>query len=353
MQANRFGNENFTKSEEALDWAESRNSKLLWIDGNQILSRTDFNASFVSPLLLIGESTFESVLILRHFCEAVSNPAHETLVLLQALLFDLFKQFPSVYERKRKSITRDQSCDIDSLWSLLLGCFDEVQADCIFIIIGGIDNLASTNTDDGADHLVYRFKALVNDSKRLVKILLATQIKQAPEPAVESYSSLIRLNNLQYLEPALPFNAVNNSAPLDSWRLIEAQEKRWKSISFTELPILYPIGATIYVGGGTQYQAFVISELSGIESRPFGAFGPLHIRAWSIDHNGSYFCKRYHDFTVSHFSGPRDIADLRYIPAGYLQEEAMRRREMILRGRMYWSQGDDMNYMQMESKKVI
>lgn len=67
------------------------------------------------------------------------------------------------------------------------------------------------------------------------------------------------------------------------------QEKRAKSIKFAELPMLYQANSTIYVNEEGQFRAYVVSELSGMDLRPFGWYGQLQIRAWSMDHNGKYF----------------------------------------------------------------
>lgn len=274
--------------------------------------------------------------------------------MMQALLFELFQQHPSVYDGKKGSITRDQTSHTDSLWNLLLDCLDEVQVQCIFLVIGGIDRLTDTNStvEDVRGDVGHRFKALMDDNKRLVKILLTTSLTQPPAATVEVYSSLIGVRYQQSPKRTLSFDAMQDHLPLISQQLTEIQEKRCKSVKFTEIPMLYPPGILIYVGDGSQRRAFVVSELSGMDPRPFGAFGPLQIRAWSVDHNGVYFCKQYHDFLVPQFSGRRDVAQLKHVPAGYLLEEAAQRRGMIKRGRLYWSLGSGMHYMQIEGKKV-
>lgn len=69
MKSYRSERKNLTKSEMALAWAESRRSEILWVDGYQLFTRASFNASFVYPLLQLVESSFESVVTLRHFCQ--------------------------------------------------------------------------------------------------------------------------------------------------------------------------------------------------------------------------------------------------------------------------------------------
>jgi hypothetical protein len=288
MRAQRSENRNFMKSEKALAWAESNKSQILWVDGNQILSRADFNASFAFPLLLIGESNYETVLILRHFCEHGPGKSDQYLVMMQALLFDLFLQNPSVYDTKKEFITRNQTCNTSGLWDLLLACLHEVQTHCVFIVIGSIDHLTNSTTmaEDARESVIGRFKALMDDKERLVKILLTTSLTQPPEATIEDYSSLIGFRSSKTPKRTLSFDAIQNDLPLIPQQLTEFQEKRRKSVKFTEIPMLYTPGIMIFVGGGNQRRAFVVSELSGMDPRPLGTFGPLCIRAWSIDHNG-------------------------------------------------------------------
>ncbi|KAH8895678.1 hypothetical protein GQ53DRAFT_853744 [Thozetella sp. PMI_491] len=144
MWAHRSENRNFMKSEKAAAWVESNKSQLLWIDGNHILSRTDFNASFAFPLILLGESRYESVLILRYFCQDNTGSTDQYLVMMQALLLGLFEQHPSIFKRRIESITRDQTSQTSNLWDLFLECLDEVRTQCVFILIGGIDHLVET-----------------------------------------------------------------------------------------------------------------------------------------------------------------------------------------------------------------
>lgn len=54
MREYRSARKSFQKSERAVAWAESRKSDILWIDGSEVLSREDFNASFVFPLMLVA-----------------------------------------------------------------------------------------------------------------------------------------------------------------------------------------------------------------------------------------------------------------------------------------------------------
>ncbi|KAF8856386.1 P-loop containing nucleoside triphosphate hydrolase protein [Acephala macrosclerotiorum] len=109
--------------------------------------------------------------------------------------------------------------------------------------------------------------------------------------------------------------------------------------------MLYPANSAIYTNEEGRFRAYVVAELSGMDARPSGRYGQLQIRAWAIDHNGKYFTKRYHTLAVSQFAGEKEIVNLKYIPAGYLPNEASVRAELILRGKKYWKLGSEIRHM--------
>lgn len=151
MRAHRGQRKSFMKSEIALSWAESLKSNILWIDGNDAFTRADFNASFVSPLLLVGESNFEKFITIRYYCEQQHGEAEQYLVLMQALLSQLLHQYPSAVQRHKPSITRDKTSTTEGLWALLMELLLDVEVQCVFIVIGGLDHLA--NDSSGAEDL--------------------------------------------------------------------------------------------------------------------------------------------------------------------------------------------------------
>jgi len=144
----------------------------------------------------------------------------------------------------------------------------------------------------------------------------------------------------------LSLDIMQNDSALVPSKLVEIQEKRCKIIKFAELPMLYPANSTIYTYEEGQLQAYVVAEIAGMDPRPFGLYGQLQIRAWSISHNGKYYTKRYHNLVVSQFPGDREIVRLQYIPASYLPDEAIQLRNLIERGRKYWEFGSGIYYMQ-------
>ncbi|KAH8666259.1 hypothetical protein BGZ61DRAFT_461797 [Ilyonectria robusta] len=117
--------------------------------------------------------------------------------------------------------------------------------------------------------------------------------------------------------------------------------------------MIYPQNSVIYTLDNNQLRAFIVDRLSGMEKDAAGTYGALQIHAWSVDHNGSYFAKRYHDFFISQFLGEKAIASLKYIPSGYLADEYEKRTKLIARGRRYWELGSGIHYQQVDKNGVL
>jgi len=142
MRSYRSKQRNILKVDRIMAWIESINSELLWIDGNNLLRRHDFNASFTVPILILGESNCESHLILRHFCgECHSNARTGYRTMIQSLLRQIFKQHPKIWKSKTVLLTRELVSDIYQLWSLFVDCLRDVKVECIFIMVDSIDFL--------------------------------------------------------------------------------------------------------------------------------------------------------------------------------------------------------------------
>lgn len=179
MRSHRWRQKNLLRTDEFMAWANSESSQLLWVNGDNVLRRTEFNISFAAPLLVLGESNHETVLILRHFCgDQASHKANRYQTLLQALLHQLFQQYPHVWKSRKASLTRKLSSDIAALWGLFLDCLKDVNADCTFIVIDNIDVLGKEADIDAEDGklVVERLNALVQDETKLVKILLTASL---------------------------------------------------------------------------------------------------------------------------------------------------------------------------------
>jgi hypothetical protein len=359
MRPYRSKQRNILKVDRVMAWIESTKSELLWIDGNNLLRRHDFNASFAVPLLILGESVCESYLILRHFCgECHSDARTGYRTLIQSLLRQIFKQHPKIWKNKATLLTRRLVSDINQLWSLFVDCLRDVKAECIFIVIDSIDFLGTKRSEGGrandGEFVLKQLNDLANDSTILIKILLTAALAQETQAFAAGRSALIAYQSASQLGPrrALSLDIMQNDFALVPSKLEEIQEKRCKIIKFAELPMLYPANSTIYTYEEGLLQAYVVAEIAGMEPRPFGLYGQLQIRAWSIDHNGKYYTKRYHNLVVSQFPGDKETVHLQYIPAGYLPDEATQRRNLIERGRKYWEYGGGICYMQYMSDAV-
>jgi hypothetical protein len=358
MRRYRSTQRNILKVDKVMDWLESKTSQLLWIDGNNILQRETFSTSFVAPFLIFGESNFETFLVLRHFCgdsKSVKPSNYRTLI--QALLRQVIKQRPDIWRTISGDFTKESACNIRLLWNFFAKCVKDAQAQCTFIVIDSTDFLVSESAEDGIgerEFVMKELNTLVNESNPLIKILLTASLSQDTPSTHTNSSTLASLSYTVQRQPArkLSMAIVQDHLTLVSHKLVEIQEQRCKSIQFAQLPMLYPVNSTIYTREDGSLRAFVVSELSGMDPRPFGAYSPLVIRAWAIDHNGRDFIKRFYDLNVQQFAREINDIELKYIPAGYLQDEHLQRPELIRRGRRYWELGSEVRHMGFKSGDV-
>lgn len=350
MRRYRSTQRNILKVDKVMDWVESKTSQLLLIDGNNILQRQSLSTSFIAPLLIFGESNFETYLVLRHFCgdsQSVKSSSYRTLI--QALFRQLLKQRPDNWGTI--SITKESADDIRLLWNLFAKSLKDAQAQCTFIVIDSIDFLISGSTEDGIserEFIMKELNALVNDSNPLIKILLTASLFDDTKSAYTSnFSSLVSLSSTVRHGPQrkLATAIIEDHLTLASYKLLEIQEKRCKTIQFAQLPMLYLVNSTIYTRNDGKLRAFVVSALFGMDPGSFSAYSPLVIRAWAIDHNGNHFVKRFYDLKIQQFAREVNVADLKYIPAGYLQDEHLQRLYLIKRGRRYWELGSEIRFM--------
>lgn len=334
---------NMMKIDKFVDWVYSDTSQLLWIDANGLLRRSDFNVFFAAPMLVIGESNYDSTLILRHFCdENASHAAKGYSLLVQALLYQIFQQNVQVFKRKRRSLTRECTANFSALWSLFLECLEEVDAHCTFIIIDSIDAhkiRASDDTIEEGNLLVEKLTALVQDGKSLVKILLTASLTK------DQVSSSDDIKAVTLPRQMAPFAIAQDELKLIPHKLSEIHERRCKTISFAELPLLYSSNTTIYTFEDREVRAFVVAELKGMDPLSSESYSPLEIRAWSVDHNGIHLARRYHYLRVRQFSGQRAVTSLQYVPAGYLPNEMERRLHLITRGKRWWAYKDGVHHV--------
>ena len=334
MRGHRSKQKIITRIEGVMDWVESKTSKMLWINGHNVLRRSIFNMSFAMPLLVLGESNYATTLVLRHFCgDGLASGPQDYRILVQALLYQILQQNPKVLDGKKSALTREATNTLTTLWDLLLDCLAEVNADCTFIIIENIDVLKggpSSNVDE-EKFILQHLEALVQNEKNLIKILLVASLARDQASSSQGRSALMLMQHRE------PLGIHQDELALVPHKLIEMQHKTCRSVRFDELNMLYVPNTTVYTFEDDELRAFVIAELSGMELRHFESYNPLQMRVWSIDHDGRNVVRRYHDLTVRQFSGQKDIKDLQYVPAGYLPDESEQRKTLIARGKLWWT----------------
>ncbi|KAK7426233.1 hypothetical protein QQZ08_007263 [Neonectria magnoliae] len=155
------------KVDRVMNWLESETSQLLWVDGNQILQRQKFSASFVVPLLIFGKSSFETCFALRNFygdCGSIRLSNFRTLA--QSPLRQLLKQRPEVWNALSDHFTEEKARDISILWN--------VTGDGI----------------DAKDFAMKELNDLVKESIPPVKILLTAPLYRESQTAQLSSRSL-------------------------------------------------------------------------------------------------------------------------------------------------------------------
>jgi hypothetical protein len=331
---------NMLQSDKVIAWIESEESQLLWIDGNYILSRTNFLMSFATPLAIDAACNYETIMVLKYFCSQNSASRNPCCTLMQALIVQILKQYPQILGKEGSKLSRstltEAAHNITNLWDIFTSClFDEahVNAHRIYIIIDSVDELSSGQADD-YNTLMSRLNALISGKNKLIKVLLTARILPDTVMASEISNALSIPQRKWSLVPFM------DELPMQH-KFSEIQEGRCKTITFPEIMLLYPPKTVIYATEDGEVRAYVVYEISGMTETMPGRFDPLHLGVWSIDHNGAYFTKRYKDLTITQFSGSRAVTELRYVPAGYLTEESHVRVKLMKRGQWYWQLGSE------------
>ncbi|KAH8778405.1 hypothetical protein F5883DRAFT_214285 [Diaporthe sp. PMI_573] len=356
MREYRSKRKSLEKSEMAVAWAESRRSEILWINGNEVLSREDFNALFVNPLMLVGESHFDTFIKLQHFCEETTSKTDSYVVMMQDLVSQVLKQHTSISSQQRAAISRERTSTTEGLWEVLLELISDTEVPCVFLIIGGVDNMVtrSSRPEQLRAEMVERFRVLTTDNHNIIKIMVAMGFFQSTTISAQNISSLVRARDPGSGRRRLSLDGLQSAfaGSFLSQQVANIQEGRCRNISFIEMPLLYAPGTMVFTQDNGGLTTFIVSELSGMEPRPFGSFSPLRLRVWSIDHDGRQICKRYQDLAINFFAGRREISGLSCVPSGYYPEETTRRKQIIARGQKYWSYKSGVHYVEIRSHHV-
>lgn len=333
MRDYRSKKRNLLRVDTFTSWMESDSSQMLFVDGNLILGRPELSLLFTAPLLVFGDCNYETVLVLRHNCG--DSPVQDTscnIVMVQSLLSQIFEQHPKVLEKRKSALTREHTSDEMALWNIFVDCLEDVNADCTFILIDNIDNLASSSTPNVKKErlMLPKLDALIRDRLELTRILLTANLKNEQGRSQGYETALVSAHRHRRFEIFLDETA------FIPYKFIDIQQRRCKFVSFEDLTMVYLTNTTIYTFQDGALRAFVVSKISGMEPEASGSYGALLLRVWSIDHNGESVARRYHDLVIHYFSNQKAINTLRYVPAGFLPDECEKRSKMIDRGRAWW-----------------
>ena len=352
MHEHRRERSNILKVDKVVAWLESKQSQLLWIDGNMVLTRAHWNSTFAVPVLRDALNNFESVIIVRYFCGeyGASNRSNTPRTLVQAFIVQVLKQFQHHFAQSKAAPSKERlsraAGSLQDLWAIFMGYVDDVNPQCIFVIIDSIDCLQDDNSSiqvSDVEILVMELNNLVK-SKRIVAKILLTHSFAAPPKALTPQPSTA----VGFLAPqrGMSRDLIDHDKQLVGRKLIEIDEGKCKSVLFFHLVLLYQPDSTIFTTYANEARAFVVSELGGAKTISPGRFEPLQVRCWSIEHDGRSLVKRHHEILIPQFWGEREVSKLKYVPSGYLTNEAEVRRTMLLRGRKYWDFATGFHHMQ-------
>lgn len=337
---------NLLKLDKVVCWLESKESELLWVDGNHNLTRSHWNSMFAVPVLRDAMNNYESVLIVRHFCGdyGASNKSNSALAVVQSFIVQVMKQHQNQFAKKTATFSKDRFTmameRLHTLWDLFLECLAEAEVQCIFVVIDSIDclqidELALGLHERDIEILIGKLSDLAKSEKMIAKILLTTSFTKPAEEASVPMSTAVG-----FLAPQrrLSLDPLQQEKQMIAAKLVEIDQGKCQSVTFSQTILLYRIGTTIFSVEGGETRAFVVSELRGgreLETR--GRFEPWQIRCWSIGHDGSVFVQRYHHISIPQFPGQREVKKLKYIPSGYLNNETEIRQILQERGRQFWN----------------
>jgi len=250
MVEGRRKRNNILKLDAVISWLESDHSKLLWIDGNNILDHNMWNATFAFPILVDATSNYELAVILRYFCGELgtSTKVNSVSTLLQAFIYQTLQQHLSVFKARPELLSRERLVNarnsFDTLWSLFRDCLETCGASYILITIDSVDRLqtetmpdSETRSSFNIEQLIDALNMLAQDRKKLVKILLTARLASK---AAESSSAAEQALTLHRPHRRLSVDVILQERPLFPAKMREIAEGKCKHILFEEVWMLYP-----------------------------------------------------------------------------------------------------------------
>ena len=314
--------------EDLVKWVKLPTSQILWIDGNSILRHSELSAFFATPLLVLGECDYETMVILRYDCAThASSSTSRSDLLVKALIYQIMERSSKALQIVHSAISTTTMSNLEALWNVLTNCLEVLDVACGFIIIENIDYLSHANAEDGHP-IIKKLNALVQDSRRIIKIMLTASLatgKILDEKALTMFRRTGAVDTDSTYQEALFFQ-----------KLSEIDQKRCKTIAFADLAMLYRQNTMIYSIEDGELRAFMVRSCRWVAEGPLELRSELVVYAWSVDHNGIGYCRMHHEFVISRFSGERTVESLRYIPAGYLPDENEKRSRMLACGKSWW-----------------
>lgn len=132
------------------------------------------------------------------------------------------------------------------------------------------------------------------------------------------------------------------TSPLTWEKQDEIDQRRCYKITFSDLWLLYPPGATVFDRGDGAWRAYKVDRVETYtESHP----GKMLIYCWFLDFDktGQWLVPHVKVFHVNSYSSERLIENLEVLPSWYCPSIE---NKLIERGQSYWSYGRKVSYKQ-------
>ena len=143
------GLRNLEQSPDVLEWIESEESRLLWIDGHKEVSHFDWTSNFSLEVTSRADQMTD-VTSLSHFCSE-PNGSGDPKLLLQSLIIQLIHDHRSAFSsnichKKRLNRGRFEQArkSFADLWAIFADCLSASQPKCLYLVLDNLDSLHSS-----------------------------------------------------------------------------------------------------------------------------------------------------------------------------------------------------------------
>ena len=341
--------------ETIIEWVESKESDLLWLDGHGVLDERLWDLGFVQPVIADLLSSVDNSIVLNYFCKGLGIPTrlNTARTVIQTLIFQLLRQHKQTLQKHTnlvsKSRLREIAGDFDKSWQLFEDYLQVCSPARVLIILGAVDLLSDQAADgtEGSSEtplLIERLGALARSPGMVVKILVTADTDsklrhKSPNGKSANDDLVPRDSDLE-----ISYHIPRNKLPTNTEKNLEILTGKCRQIKFEDIWLLYSPRSVIYTMHNGNWNATIVSELAGMETYEEGLaqrLRPLTVRCWEIRQESGNLVRCRRTFTIHQFSNSRPISSLKHIPANYLESEADVRRNLIERGKQYcaFSQG--------------